>query len=209
MQEPYRAADQSSHLHGDGSNFAKWVSGLNQVLCIALNSELSVNDCPSLLENRSPQENREILHFIDATLPPNYALCIGIILERTMSKEFFNAIKARVLVENGAGHPKPNTTIILTLCQTFAIFKKLGVEADKLEGLLAQAACHAPPSLGKVAFDQLVTVAILAKGDEKLPSTFVGQIIMNASQKDGEATQHPSPFVYCVSEPLDSPALYS
>ncbi|MBW0526958.1 hypothetical protein O181_066673 [Austropuccinia psidii MF-1] len=85
----------------------------------------------------------------------------------------------------------------------------LGVEADELEGLLAQAACHAPPSLGEVAFDQLVTAAILAKGDKKPLSTFIGQIIMNASQKDSEATQHPSPFFYCVSEPLDSPALYS
>ncbi|MBW0527251.1 hypothetical protein O181_066966 [Austropuccinia psidii MF-1] len=51
MQEPYRVANWSSHLQSNRSNFAKWVVGLNQVLCIALNSELSVDDCPSLLEN--------------------------------------------------------------------------------------------------------------------------------------------------------------
>ncbi|MBW0495001.1 hypothetical protein O181_034716 [Austropuccinia psidii MF-1] len=126
MQEPYRAADQSNHLQSYRSNFAEWVAGLTQVLCISLNSELLVNNCPSFMENRSPQENREISHFINATILPNYTLCIGVIPVRTMAKEFFNAIKARccpdncfqklkvvqellkVLVENGTGHPHPN-----------------------------------------------------------------------------------------------------
>ncbi|MBW0585988.1 hypothetical protein O181_125703, partial [Austropuccinia psidii MF-1] len=100
-------------------------------------------------------------------------------------------------------------TLILTLCQTFAIFKKLGVEADELEGLLAQAAFHAPPNLGQVAFDQLVTAAILAKGDKKPSSTFVGQVIMNTSQRSSQSTQRSSPFIYWVSEPLDSTTPYS
>ncbi|MBW0482318.1 hypothetical protein O181_022033 [Austropuccinia psidii MF-1] len=90
MQEPYRAANCSNHLQGNGSNFADWVSGLNRVLCVALNSELSVNDSPSLLKNHSPQENRAISHFIDATLPPDFALCIGVILSYTTAKEFFD-----------------------------------------------------------------------------------------------------------------------
>ncbi|MBW0476056.1 hypothetical protein O181_015771 [Austropuccinia psidii MF-1] len=51
MQEQYRVANRSSHLQSDGSNFSEWVAGLNRVLCIALNSKLSVEDCPSLLEN--------------------------------------------------------------------------------------------------------------------------------------------------------------
>ncbi|MBW0481817.1 hypothetical protein O181_021532 [Austropuccinia psidii MF-1] len=46
MQEPYRAADQSSHLQNNRSNFAKWVAGLNRVLCIALNSKLLVDNNP-------------------------------------------------------------------------------------------------------------------------------------------------------------------
>ncbi|MBW0547054.1 hypothetical protein O181_086769 [Austropuccinia psidii MF-1] len=81
------------------------------------------------------------------------------------------------------------------------MFKKLGVDADELEGLLAQAACHPPPNIGQVAFDQLVTAAILAKGDEKPSSTFVAQVIMNA-----DSGRHPSPFLYCVSDPL-APAI--
>ncbi|MBW0476559.1 hypothetical protein O181_016274 [Austropuccinia psidii MF-1] len=220
MQEPYRAADRSNHLLNDGSNFAESVAGLNRVLCIVFDSELLVDDTPSLLVNRSPQENRAILHFIDATIPPNFALCIGVIPARTSSKDFFDAIKARccpgnrfqklkvvrdllgVLIENGAGQPQSNTTIILTLRTAFAMFKKLGVDADDLEGLLAQAACHAPPNVGQVAFDQLVTAAILAKGDEKPSSTFVGQVIMNALQRNMDSAQRPSPFVYCMSDPL-------
>ncbi|MBW0533280.1 hypothetical protein O181_072995 [Austropuccinia psidii MF-1] len=143
-------------------------------------------------------------------IPPDFALCIGVILACTSSKDFFDAIKARcfpgnrfqklkvvrdllgVLIENGAGHPQSNTTIILTLHRAFAIFKKLDVDADELEGLLAQAACHAPPNVGQVAFDQLVMEAILEKGDEKPSSTFIGQVIMNASQKNANSCQHPS-----------------
>ncbi|MBW0521836.1 hypothetical protein O181_061551 [Austropuccinia psidii MF-1] len=137
-------------------------------------ASLLVDDLPSSLGNRSPQENRAISHFIDATLPPDFALCIGIVPARTTAKEFFDAIKTRfcpgnrfqkvkvvktipdLLVENGAGQPKPNSAIILSLCKLFAIFKKLGIDADELEGLLAQAAFHAPPSLDCVAFDQLL-----------------------------------------------------
>ncbi|MBW0582746.1 hypothetical protein O181_122461 [Austropuccinia psidii MF-1] len=221
MQEPYRAANQSIHFQSSGSNFAKWVAGLNRVLCIALNSKLLAYNCSSLLENQSPQENRAILHFIDAKIPPDYALFIGVVPAHTTAQEFFDAIKARccpgncfqklkvvcdlldVLVENGAGQPKLNTTLILTLFRTFAIFQKLGVEADKLEGLLAQAVCHAPPNLGQVAFNQLQTAAILARGNEKPLLTFVGQVIINTSQKNRESTRRSSPFIYHVSEPLE------
>ncbi|MBW0536793.1 hypothetical protein O181_076508, partial [Austropuccinia psidii MF-1] len=220
MQEPYRAADQSNHLLNDGLNFAEWVAGLNRVLCIVFHSELSVDDNPSLLENRSPQENRAISHFINAIIPPDFALCIGVIPACTSSKDFFNAIKAKccpgnrfqklkvvrdllsVLIENGAGQPQSNTTIILTLRRAFAMFKKLGVHTNKLEGLLAQAVCHAPPNVGQVAFDQLVTAAILAKGNEKPSLTFVGQVIMNASQRNVDSGQRPLPFVYHMSDPL-------
>ncbi|MBW0517255.1 hypothetical protein O181_056970 [Austropuccinia psidii MF-1] len=68
------------------------------------------------------------------------------------------------------------------------MFKKLGIKDNELEGLLAQAACHAPTALNQMAFDQLVTAAILAKGEEKLNSTFVGQVILNASTKANENT---------------------
>ncbi|MBW0469389.1 hypothetical protein O181_009104 [Austropuccinia psidii MF-1] len=214
MQEPYRAADRSHHLQPNGSNFAEWVSTLNRVLCIGLNSELLVDDNPSLLENRSPQENRAISHFINATIPHDFATYIGVIPARTTAKEFFDAIKNRCCPGNcfqklrvvhnflGAGQPQPNTTIILSLRRTFAMFKKLGVDANELEGLLAQAACHAPPKFGQMAFDQLVTAAILAKGDEKPLSIFFGQVIMNASQKNTDSDHHPSPFIYRVSEPM-------
>ncbi|MBW0464015.1 hypothetical protein O181_003730 [Austropuccinia psidii MF-1] len=39
MQEPYWAANRSSHLHHNGSSFAEWVGGINRVLCIAFNLE--------------------------------------------------------------------------------------------------------------------------------------------------------------------------
>ncbi|MBW0578529.1 hypothetical protein O181_118244 [Austropuccinia psidii MF-1] len=133
MQEPYTEANWLSSLQSDGSSFAEWVAGINRVLCIALNSEFSVDDSPSLLQNRSPQENRDISHFIDATLPPLFALSIGVVPSCTTTKEFFDTIKTRVcpgncfqklkvvhdllgmLVENGAGKPNSNSTVILTL----------------------------------------------------------------------------------------------
>ncbi|MBW0508783.1 hypothetical protein O181_048498 [Austropuccinia psidii MF-1] len=221
MQEPYRAADRFNRfnrLQSDGSNFTEWVACLNRVLCIAFNSEMLIDDSPSLLDNRSPAENRAISHFIDASIAADFALCIGIIPSRTSAKSFFDAVKARccpgsrfqklkvtrdllnTLVENASGDPKPNTSIVLSLRQTFAMFKKLNVDADELKGLLAQAACHAPPTLDQGAFNQLVTAAILSKGDEKPSSTFVGQVIINASHRQDGQSQAPSPFVYGVSD---------
>ncbi|MBW0524131.1 hypothetical protein O181_063846 [Austropuccinia psidii MF-1] len=181
MQEPYRAADRSNHLLSDGSNFAEWVVVINRVLCIVLNSELSIDDSPLLLENRSPQENRAISHFINATIPPDFALCVGIVPSRAMAKEFFDTIKARccpgnrfqklkvvrelvdMLVENGVDQPKSNTAIILSLRRAFAMFKKLGIEVDELEGLMAQSSCHPPPTLDRVAFNQLILAAMRSR----------------------------------------------
>ncbi|MBW0461136.1 hypothetical protein O181_000851 [Austropuccinia psidii MF-1] len=100
MQEPYRAANWLNHLQRDGSNFAEWVAGINRVLCIALNSEFSVNDSLSLLENRPLQENRAISHFINTTLPPHFALCIGVVPSCTTPKEFFDTIKTRCFLGN-------------------------------------------------------------------------------------------------------------
>ncbi|MBW0488811.1 hypothetical protein O181_028526 [Austropuccinia psidii MF-1] len=62
--------------------------------------------------------------------------------------------------------------IVLMLRRSFALFKKLGIEAEELEGLLAQAACHALATLDQATFDQLITAAILSKGEEKLSLTF-------------------------------------
>ncbi|MBW0461664.1 hypothetical protein O181_001379 [Austropuccinia psidii MF-1] len=156
VQEPYQAANHFDHI--------------------------SINDSPSLLNNQTPQENREISHFIDATLPADFALCIGIMPLHATAKEFFDALKGKcclgnhfqklkagrdllnTLIKSGSGTPKPNNTIVLTLQRSFALFKKLGIEAEELEGLLAQAACHMPPTLNQAAFDQLVTKAILSKG---------------------------------------------
>ncbi|MBW0496743.1 hypothetical protein O181_036458 [Austropuccinia psidii MF-1] len=104
-----------------------------------------------------------------------------------------------MLVENSTGPLKPNSTVVLTLCRTFAIFKKLGVKANELEGLLAQATCHALPTL-----NQLVTATILAKGNEKPSSTFVGQVILNTFEKNSKFTQFSSPFIYHVSDPPES-----
>ncbi|MBW0512084.1 hypothetical protein O181_051799 [Austropuccinia psidii MF-1] len=105
-----------------------------------------------------------------------------------------------MLVKNGSGAPRPNNVLVLLLRHMFAMFKKLGVEADELEGLLAQAACHAPTTLEQTAFNQLVTTAILAKGEEKPNSKFVGQVILNASMKTNKNTHQLSPFVYCMAD---------
>ncbi|MBW0505802.1 hypothetical protein O181_045517 [Austropuccinia psidii MF-1] len=95
---------------------------------------------------------------------------------RATAKEFFDTVKA-----------------------CFTLFKKLGIKAEELEGLLAQAACHALPTLDQAAFDQLITVAILSKGKEKPSLTFVGQVTLNTSQTRPEAAQLTSPFVYQIS----------
>ncbi|MBW0473202.1 hypothetical protein O181_012917 [Austropuccinia psidii MF-1] len=86
---------------------------------------------------------------------------------------------------------------------------KLGIKANKLKGLLAQETCWAPPTLDQTAFNQLITVAILSKGDEKPSSTFVSQVIINASQRVSKQAREPSPFVYHLSNPPEEPMHYS
>ncbi|MBW0506188.1 hypothetical protein O181_045903 [Austropuccinia psidii MF-1] len=89
MQEPYQAANCFDHLQRNGSNFTEWVACLNRVLCVAFNSEMSVDDSPSLLESCSPAENCAISHFIDASIPPSFAVCIGIIPSHTLAEKKF------------------------------------------------------------------------------------------------------------------------
>ncbi|MBW0490629.1 hypothetical protein O181_030344 [Austropuccinia psidii MF-1] len=226
VQAPYRAADPSNHLQNNGSNFAELVAGLNRVLCIALNCKLSIKYCPSLLENCTPQENREISHFIVAMLPP-ISLCaleLSQIVQWQRSSlmpsrqdscpaNHFQKLKVvckllDMLVKNGTGQPKPNSVIILTLRRTFAIFKKLGVKACELEVLLVHTACHTPPNLDQVAFNQLVKAAILTKGKEKPSLTFVVQVILNTFQKNSVSTHCSLPFIYCVSDPPPLPSFF-
>ncbi|MBW0522754.1 hypothetical protein O181_062469 [Austropuccinia psidii MF-1] len=176
MKEPYCATSHFGKLQGDGSNFPKWVASLNCFLCIAFNSKASVEDSPSLLDGQLPQENRAISHFIDMSIPHDFTLCIGIIPLHAREKQFFHAIKARccmgsrfqklkviqdllqMLVDNRSNTPKSNKSIILPLRRTFAMFKKLGIEANKHKGLLAQATCHTPPTLDQAASNQLITM---------------------------------------------------
>ncbi|MBW0472694.1 hypothetical protein O181_012409 [Austropuccinia psidii MF-1] len=99
-------------------------------------------------------------------------------------------------------------TIVLVLQRSFALFKKLGIEAKELEGLLAQAACHAPATLDQATFDQLVPAAILLKGKEKPSLTFVGQVILNVSQTRPDTKQPTLPFVYKMSDPPESTSVY-
>ncbi|MBW0486338.1 hypothetical protein O181_026053 [Austropuccinia psidii MF-1] len=67
MQEPYQAANHFAPLQCDGTNFPEWVASLNQVLCIAFNSDMSVDDSPSLLDNQTP---RKIGQFLTLSMPP-------------------------------------------------------------------------------------------------------------------------------------------
>ncbi|MBW0474530.1 hypothetical protein O181_014245 [Austropuccinia psidii MF-1] len=126
-----------------------------------------------------------------------------------MAKGFFDAIKAHFFQKLHVVHnlvtPKSNNTIVLTLLHTFSLFKKLNIEADKLKGLLSQAACHAPPTLDQVAFNQLVTTAILSKGNEKPSSTFVGEVILNLSERAEDTNWNPLPFFYHLDH-LPAPA---
>ncbi|MBW0461359.1 hypothetical protein O181_001074 [Austropuccinia psidii MF-1] len=95
MQEPYRTANSFAPLKSNGSNFSEWLTCLNRVLCVALNTEISIENSPSSINNQSPHENRAICHFIDASIPHEFALCIGITPLKSMAKAFFDAIKAR------------------------------------------------------------------------------------------------------------------
>ncbi|MBW0481716.1 hypothetical protein O181_021431 [Austropuccinia psidii MF-1] len=159
MQEPYRADNRFAALKSDGSEFVEWLTCLNRVLCVAFKSEMSINNSPSALNDSLPEENRAICHFINASIPHKFSLCIGINPSQTTARAFFDAIKTHCCPGN----------CFEKLCV------KLGVEANELKGLLAQAACHPPATPDQTAFNQLVTAAILAKGDDKPTSTFVGQ----------------------------------
>ncbi|MBW0542386.1 hypothetical protein O181_082101 [Austropuccinia psidii MF-1] len=123
MREPYRAANRFAPLKSNRSDFAEWLSFLNRVLCVALKTAMLIDDSPSLIKNRSLEENRAICHFLDASIPHKFALCIGFMHSQLTAKEFFDAIKVRccpgnrfkklrivrkmlgMLVKNGSGAP--------------------------------------------------------------------------------------------------------
>ncbi|MBW0467208.1 hypothetical protein O181_006923 [Austropuccinia psidii MF-1] len=148
MQEPYRAANCFDQLRSDSSNFAEWLACLNRVLCVALNSEMLIDKSPSSINNCSPKENWAICHFINATILHKFVLCIGITLSQTTARLFFDAIKAlccpgnrveklkiicklfKMLFKNGSGAPRTNNSLVLSLKQNFAMFKKLEIKAD-------------------------------------------------------------------------------
>ncbi|MBW0518647.1 hypothetical protein O181_058362 [Austropuccinia psidii MF-1] len=196
MQEPYHSTNCFAPLKSNGSNFAEWLACLDWVISVAINTEILVVDSPSSLDNQSPEENRAICHFINVSIPHEFALCVGITPSQLTAKAFFITIKAccscrnrfeklrlirsmlTMLVKNRSGTPQPNDVIILFLTRTFVLLKKLGIKADELE----------------------VTTAILAKGDEKPTLTFVVQIILNASTKANKENHQLSPFLYRVAE---------
>ncbi|MBW0550649.1 hypothetical protein O181_090364 [Austropuccinia psidii MF-1] len=152
-----------------------------------ITSEESVDDSPSLLENQSPAENLAISHFIDTTVPHDFALCIGIIPLRTTAKQFCEAIKTRLSPGNQFQKLK-------------GIRDMLKVEVDEFKSLIAQVECHTLPTLNQVAFDQLVTVAILAKNEDKPSLAFVGQVILNGSSKVEDFTRNSPSFVYRMAD---------
>ncbi|MBW0479631.1 hypothetical protein O181_019346 [Austropuccinia psidii MF-1] len=105
-----------------------------------------------------------------------------------------------MLVGNCIDSPRPNLQIILFLRKTFAVLKRLKVDADELEGLLAQAVCHTPPSLSRASFDQLITASILATNVEKPSATAVGQMIIKETVKQDGRSRHTSPEAHCSAE---------
>ncbi|MBW0468288.1 hypothetical protein O181_008003 [Austropuccinia psidii MF-1] len=104
----------------------------------------------------------------------------------------------------GTSLTQSKPTAALEIVLKNSVLFKLGVKANELKVLLAQAACHAPATL-----NQLVMAAILAKGDEKPTSTFVGKVILNASTKRNDGIQKGSPFVYCVTDPPMTLSLFN
>ncbi|MBW0517256.1 hypothetical protein O181_056971 [Austropuccinia psidii MF-1] len=123
MQEPYRAPNPFAPLKSKGSNFAEWLTCLNRVLCVALNTEMLMDDSPASINNQLPEENRAICHFINASIPHEFALCIVVTPLQLTANDFFDTIKARccpgncfeklriihemlsMLVKNGSGPP--------------------------------------------------------------------------------------------------------
>ncbi|MBW0461443.1 hypothetical protein O181_001158 [Austropuccinia psidii MF-1] len=123
MQEPYRTANRFAPLKSNRSNFAEWLTCLGRVLSVAFNTEMSVDDSPTSLNNQLLEENRAICHFINASILHKFSLCVSITPSRLTAKAFFIAIKAcccpgnrfeklqivcgmlTMMVKNGSGTP--------------------------------------------------------------------------------------------------------
>ncbi|MBW0479629.1 hypothetical protein O181_019344 [Austropuccinia psidii MF-1] len=78
IQEPHKAAEQFDPLRADGSNYVMWLANLNRVLCRAFDCDRRVEDTPSLLANKTHEENQALSHFMKATLPHDFASNMGI-----------------------------------------------------------------------------------------------------------------------------------
>ncbi|MBW0528516.1 hypothetical protein O181_068231 [Austropuccinia psidii MF-1] len=117
-----------------------------------------------------------------------------------MQEPYCTANRFVKLLNDGSNFPAWHCTLPAS---HFYNVQEIEVEANELKGLLVQALSHTCPALDQEAFNQLITAAILSKGEEKPLLTFVIQVIINALHQKDEQLQELSPFVYCVSDPLE------
>ncbi|MBW0505177.1 hypothetical protein O181_044892 [Austropuccinia psidii MF-1] len=136
-------------------------------------SDSKIEDPNSLLASLGSRDLCPVVHFINATLPKDLAMTLGIPSSPPNPLSLFHAIQAfflPALEEN-----KPIQDQITNWQKLFSLKCRLNIQDNKLEGLFLQLTCSEPSSLNAAAFDQLVSSTIIASSNTSPSEAFVAQ----------------------------------
>ncbi|MBW0486949.1 hypothetical protein O181_026664 [Austropuccinia psidii MF-1] len=205
ISDPQKFASCCLTLKHDGSNYADWLNEINDILSFVFDNNSKVEDSNSLLSILSNRDLRPVFHFLNATLPKDFVMTLGLTSSPPSPLALFHAIQARFSPASALDENSLISDHITSWCKIFSLKKRLNIQDDQLEGLFLQLTCSPPDSLNAASFDQLVSSTIIASSDPAPSAAFVAQVIINSAVKIERGGWYTSPIINRFSEVQQTP----
>ncbi|MBW0536547.1 hypothetical protein O181_076262, partial [Austropuccinia psidii MF-1] len=227
ISDPQKFASRCLTLKHDGSNYADWLNEINDILSFVFDNDSKVKDSNSLLSILANRDLRPVIHFLNATLPKDFIMTLGVTSSPPNPLALFCAIQARfspgnrfqklslirdwsdILVASALDENSLISERITSWRKIFSLKKRLNIQDDELEGLFLQLTCSPPDSLNTASFDQLVSSTIIASSDPAPLAAFVAQVITNLAIKIERGGCYTSPIINRFSEVQHTPSATS
>ncbi|MBW0533834.1 hypothetical protein O181_073549 [Austropuccinia psidii MF-1] len=227
ISDPQKFASRCLTLKHDGSNYADWLNEINNILSFVFDNNSKVEDSNSLLSILANRDLRPVIHFLNATLPKDFMMTLGVTSSPPNPLALFCAIQAcfspgnrfqklslicdwsDILVALALDENSLISERITSWRKIFSLKKQLNIQDDKLEGLFLQLTCSSPDLLNAASFDQLVLSTIIASSDPAPSAAFVTQVITNSAVKIERGGCYTSPIINRFSEVQHTPSATS
>ncbi|MBW0466507.1 hypothetical protein O181_006222 [Austropuccinia psidii MF-1] len=210
--------------HSSPSAYDKFISDPQKFASRCLTLKHDVEDSNSLLSVLANRDLCPVIHFLNATLPKDFMMTLGVTSSPPNPLALFRAIQARfspgncfqklslicdwsdILVASALDENSLISERITSWRKIFSLKKRLNIQDDELEGLFLQLTCSPPDSLNAASFDQLVLSTIIASSDPAPSAAFVAQVITNSAVKIERGGRYTSPIINCFSEVQHTPS---